>query len=272
MHIHSYYSDGLLSPGEIVAAAKKNGVGLIAVTDHDCALAYPEVSALCNDNGIKTVKAIEVSAYAGEVKIHTLGYNIDDKKPEFAEFLKRLYDGALTRCEDIVSKLNKNSVNITVEEILAYRKSQLSPVHAMHISRAVALKGYCGGNANAVFLNYLAWGKCAFSNLCRPSPEEAVEVIAACGGFSSLAHPGRIDMPADGLLKLIKSMKVCGLGGIEAAYPAHTDRETAYYKETARDLRLLVTGGSDTHFFGGNRKIGSPVFYADKSLAEKLHV
>ena len=159
-----------------------------------------------------------------------------------------------------------------MDEVLAYRKSELSPVHAMHIARACALKGYCGGSAEKVYFNYIAEGKCAFSNLCRPTPYETAEVIAACGGFSSLAHPGRIDLPSGELLKLIGRMKACGLGGIEAVYSAHTQDETAYYKETARTFDLLVTGGSDTHYDGGYRKIGTPGFYIGEALAEKLKI
>ncbi|MDE7452970.1 MAG: PHP domain-containing protein [Clostridia bacterium] len=272
LHVHTYYSDGLISPEEVAAAASAEGLNLVAVTDHDCILAYPELSAACNKKGIKAVQGIEVSAYEGLVKIHTLGYNLDVKNPQFKEFSKRLYDGALIRAEDIVNKLNKNSVFITLDEVLNYRHSPLSPVHAMHVARACAKKGYCNGSAEAFFFNYLAWGKPAFSNLCRPTPEEAVEVITACGGFSSLAHPARISMERGELLSLIKRMASCGLGGIEAVYSAHTEMETAYYKETASNLRLLVTGGSDTHYFGGSRKIGSPEFYADGELAARLGI
>jgi len=35
LHIHSYYSDGSMSPEEIIEAAIKNGVGLLAVADHN---------------------------------------------------------------------------------------------------------------------------------------------------------------------------------------------------------------------------------------------
>ena len=35
MHIHTYYSDGGQSPADVVNAARRNGVNLISVTDHD---------------------------------------------------------------------------------------------------------------------------------------------------------------------------------------------------------------------------------------------
>lgn len=271
LHVHSYYSDGLLSPADIAKNAASNGVALIAVTDHDCMLACDETSKACAERGIKFVNGIEVSAYSGQTKIHTLGYNIDKDCAIFRQFAKRLYEGSLRRAEDVIFKLNKNGVSLSMEEVFKVQLVKEIPVHTMHIAYAAAKKGYAGSPFN-FYLEYLTSGKPAFSDLCRPAPEEAVEVITACGGFSSLAHPGRVDLPKDDLNKIIARMKACGLGGIEAVYSAHTANETAYYKETANAFDLLVTGGSDTHFSSGNKKIGTPVFYADKALAEKLGI
>ncbi|MDE6441235.1 MAG: PHP domain-containing protein [Clostridia bacterium] len=272
LHVHTYYSDGLMPPCEVVLKAKQNGVGLLAVTDHDCALGYDEVKENCDRLGVKTVGGIEVSAYFGDVKIHTLGYNFDTNKPEFQQFYKKLYEGSLKRAEDIISKLNKNGVGICFDEVDKQRKIKNAPVHGMHIARALANKGYCNKNAFSVYSNYLAYGKCAYSCICRPSPEEAIEVINACGGFTSLAHPGRIDMGKDELYNFIKRLKGAGLGGIEAVYSTHTVSDTAYYKEIAKDFGLIVTGGSDTHYDSGSRRIGTPSFCPDEELAKALKI
>lgn len=271
LHIHTYYSDGALSPAEVVAEANKNGVELIAVTDHDCMPACKELPALCSAAEINFVNGLEVSAYLGGVKIHTLGYNVNVENPDFKNFLKELRLGSYKRGEDIINKLNSNGVKITLEEVTSRLKSPLSPVHTMHFAFACAAKGYCGGNPFEFFKNYLAWGKCGFSDICRPSPFEAVEIISAAGGFSSLAHPARIDMPQSDLIKLIENMKACGLGGIEAVYTTHTVTETAYYKETVAAFGLEITGGSDTHFADGRHKIGSPAFYLDEAVAKRLN-
>lgn len=271
LHLHTYYSDGLLSPEQILAEAVKNGVGIIAVTDHDCSLAYPELKEPCTRAGVKTTAGIEVSAYVRDVKIHTLGYGMDICCPKFKNFAHTLYNGALERTRDIVKKLNSAGVKLTYEEVLNERVSPQSPPHAMHVARAGHKKGYCLSPSD-FFFKYLARGKPAFSNICRPTPQETVEIIKACGGFTSVAHPGRIDMQREELVRLIKSMKDSGLDGIECVYPAHTAVETAYYKELAASLNLCVTGGSDTHFSGGSRTVGTPAFYADDALAEKLKI
>lgn len=269
LHIHTFYSDGLMSPAEAVSEAAAKGVGVLAVTDHDCALAYPQVYELCRDKGIRAVSGIEISAYDNGVKIHTLGYKMDCGNADFKRFLQKLYDGSLIRTEDIIFKLNKSGIRLCAEEVLKQRACPSAPVHGMHIARAGAAKGYAK-SAFAFYTQFLAVGKCAFSDIGRPEPQEAIEAVNACGGFASLAHPARIELGEEDKLRLIRKLKDYGLCGIEGVYSTHTAKETAYYKETAKAFNLLVTGGSDTHIKGGKKEIGTPAFYMDEALAEKL--
>lgn len=271
LHVHTYYSDGLLSPAEVIAEGKKAGLDTIAITDHDCMLAYPEFSSLCKNSGIIPISGIEVSAYEGEVKVHTLGYGVNGESPCFKEFLKTLYEGSVKRTEDIIFKLKKYGINLTFDEVLKERYSPSSPIHAMYIACAGYKKGYAK-TPHDFYNLFLSGGKVAFSFICRPSAEQAIEAINASGGFASLAHPGRIDLKKDELLKLILKLKACNLSGIEGVYSAHTHSETAYYKEIARTYDLLVTGGSDTHVLGGSKRIGTPPFYVDKALEDKLKI
>ena len=271
LHVHTYYSDGLLSPAEVALEGVKNGLNAIAITDHDYMLAFNEFSAVCKEKGITAISGIEISAYEKDVKIHTLGYNLNGESPCFKEFYKKLYDGSVKRTEDIIFKLEKNGVKLDIDEIINERRSPLSPIHAMYIAIAGCRKGYAK-TPFAFYNQYLAYGRCGFSSICRPSPEEAIEVINSSGGFASLAHPGRIEMGRDDLMRLIAKLKACNLSGIEGVYSAHTQVETAYYKEIAKEFGLLVTGGSDTHVLGGSKKIGTPPFFIDEALGSKLGI
>ncbi len=271
MHVHTYYSDGLLSPEEVVILAKSGGVELLSVTDHDTAAGSAEVKALCKKHGLTAVDGVEFSAYDGDIKVHTLCYNADAETPVFKQFLKELYDGSFLRAEDIINKLKGCGVSLTLDEVLLQRTCKSAPLHGMYIARAGAKKGYAG-SPFAFYKKYMMRGCAAYSSVARPTPERTVEIISAAGGFSSLAHPGRIDMDAEGVASLLKRMKAHGLCGIEAVYSTHTAYETAYYKELATKLDLVVTGGSDTHYRDGNREIGKPVFNPDGQLLQKLKI
>lgn len=271
MHVHTYYSDGGQSPADVIAGARRAGVNLVSVTDHDNSNARREVRELALKAGIASVDGEEISAYDGGIKVHVLGYNMDYSNPAYVAFNKRLCEGAEERAFDILNKLSKVGVRISYGEVLRERRCEKSPLHAMHIAVAGARKGYAGSPFN-FYSKYLSFGAAAFSCVARPSPEETVRVIAGCGGVSSLAHPARISLDEGGVVSLIERLIPCGLAGIEGVYSGHTLKETQYYKELADKYGLLVTGGSDTHYAEGNRRIGEPPFYPDERLLSALKI
>ena len=75
---------------------------------------------------------------------------------------------SVSRTEDILYKLNKNGVRLSIDEVLNERKFPSSPIHAMYIARAASKKGY-GSTPFAFYVEYLAQGKCAYSDIGRPS-------------------------------------------------------------------------------------------------------
>lgn len=270
-HIHTRASDGLLSPEEVVKTACAAGLGIIAVTDHDTVFNTLEVGACCEKYNIKSVPGVEISAYDGTVKTHTLGYGFDLENPRFKTFLNNMLTGSELRLKDILEKLDKEGVYLTYEEISAERISKLTPVHAMHIGRAGVKRGYAN-NPFDFYKKFLMPGSPAFSDICRPTPEEAIKAITEAGGIAVLAHPGRIYLNKNDLRALIERLAAAGLKGIEAVYSTHTVNETAYFKEIAEDLGLYVTGGSDSHSNGGNRRIGLPVFRPSAELRQRLKI
>ncbi|MDE7162553.1 MAG: PHP domain-containing protein [Clostridia bacterium] len=271
MHVHTYYSDGAQSPADVIAAARRAGVGLISVTDHDNANARGEVKKLALASDIIAVDGEEVSAYDNNIKVHILGYGMDCGCEKYVRFHKKLYDGAEERAFDVLKKLSAAGVRLSYGEVIRERKSKLSPLHGMYIATAGARKGYARSPFD-FYARYLGYGKPGFSCVGRPSPEETAELISSCGGVCSLAHPGRISLDKEGVQKLIERLLPCGLSGIEAVYSGHTAKETQYYKELAEKYGLLVTGGSDTHYAEGNRRVGEPAFYPDDKLLSALKI
>lgn len=271
LHIHSHYSDGLMSPAIIVNSAKNCGVELVSLTDHDNVFGAEESEELCKQCNLKSVVGIEVSAYLSNVKIHTLGYAFDLQNVDFRNFLHELYSASVFRAEDILSKLKKVGIRLSLEEIYSQLANPHIPVHAMHIARAAVKKGY-GVNEYQFYLEHLALGCDCHSNIERPTPQKTCEIIKAAGGITSLAHPGRIEMDTAELVELIKGLKGAGLDCIESVYSGHTMEQTEYFNGLAERFDLIVTGGSDTHTATGRRRIGQPKFYADDKLLQLLKI
>lgn len=271
LHTHTYYSDGAQSPEDVVRAAKANGVNLIAVTDHDNALAEAKVKNLAKKYGVTAVGGIEISAYDGDVKVHILVYGMDYNCPTYKNFSARLYKSAEERTYEILQKLSAVGIKLTVEEVIKERTCKSSPLHAMYIARAGAKRGYASSPFE-FYAKFLNFGTAGFSRLGRPTPEETCAAIYGCGGVSSLAHPGRITMDAERVEALVSRLADLSLAGIEAVYSGHTVKQTQYYKEMAEKYNLLITGGSDTHNAQGNRSVGDPAFYPDSKLLSALKI
>ena len=272
MHLHTFYSDGAVSPERVFEKAAQKGLDFICITDHDNICPKERLDAAKSQLPVGYVPAIEVSAYWDDVKVHMLYYNPDLENPHLKNFLKELKEGSYRRAEVILRKLKDCGINLSMKDIEAEKIIPDSPIHAMHICHAGAKKGYAE-NEFKFYSNYLMWGKPAFTTEARPSPERTAEIGSAVGAVVSLAHPGRVDLDKNTLKKGIVRLQSCGLGGIEAVYTTHTALETAYFKEIAKELNLFVTGGSDTHFENdGRHEMGVPEFHPDKELLQALKI
>lgn len=270
-HIHTNASDGYFTPAEVVKHALAAKLSVLSVTDHDTVFNTLKVNTLCENCRLKSVAGVEISAYIGDVKIHTLGYGFDPENVGFLRFLETLREGSEIRAAKIIEKLNAAGVKITYQDAAAERDFPQTPLHAMHIARAAVKKGY-EKDRYAFYKKYMMFGRPAYSNIYRPSPEQAISEISAAGGIAVIAHPGRIDLPKAELYALIKHLASAGLKGIEAVYATHTVIETAYFKELAEELGLYVTGGSDCHFAGGGRAVGEPEFHPSAELRQRLKI
>ena len=267
LHLHSTYSDGLYSPDEICRQAKENGLSLISITDHDTLAGLDVKRAAAKKYALSYLSGWEISAYAGTDKVHILGYGCTLGKA-YEEFMKKRTAAAEARARESVAKFRQLGIPMSLTDVENMRKDSSTPFHTMHVARAAAL--YLGITAGEVYVNYLAVGKPANSNIGRPTPEEAIDCIHALGGIASIAHPGRIIMPTEARNELIERLADYGADGIEALYSTHTDEETAYFLSFAERRGLLVTGGSDTHYKDERHEIGIPQFYPSERLLSAL--
>ncbi len=263
LHIHTYYSDGRHGPEEIAAFAKRNGLALISMTDHDSMGGLEEKRAAAEREGLLFVNGWEVSAYAG-CKVHILGYRCQ-KNATYDAFLQERREGALARAEDILKKANAYlGIHVTLGDAIAEMTVKDAPLHTMHIVRAVAKR--TNASYRDMYAELFDVGRPAYSEIGRPSPLDALEVIHGTGGIAVLAHPGRIQMDETKKLQLMDDLTARGLDGIEYIHSQHTFKEAEYFGRYAEDRGLLKTGGSDFHAEGSAREIGLPPFEPDERL------
>lgn len=240
LHMHTQYSDGNLTPKQLIDFAIKTGLSAISITDHDNVNGLSEALEYGAEKGIQIIPGVEISADLNGQEIHILGYFIDHKNQKFLDFLASLRQNRIIRNEKIVKKLNDLGSTIQFETIIGKVGSDTS-IGRPHIAMELNEEGFVK-NYYEAFIKYIGDGKPAFIKKPNPSSIEVIKMINETGGLSFIAHPSKT-VRNEILLELIKN----GLDGIEVIHPSHSKDDIKYFNSIASEHFLLTSGGSDFH-------------------------
>lgn len=214
----------------------------MAVTDHDTTAAIAEVDSEARRHGIDTVTGIEITAVEAGRDLHVLGYLFDPAHEGLSALLVAQRLVRVARIESIASRLANHGVPIDIEPLLEDgRRDSGRSIGRPQVARAMVNAGHVASTQEA-FDRWLERGRPGFVAREGPTPEAVIDIIHQAGGIASLAHPGQ-----RGLGARISSLAVAGLDAVEAFHPDHDDVLVQQYIGIARDLKLLMTGGSDFH-------------------------
>lgn len=251
LHSHTTYSDGALTPEQLVRKARSVGITTLAITDHDNVGALPEATECGRSVGVDIIAGLELSATLGDKDVHILAYLFDPTNERLLEYLEFFRRERLKRAERMVKKLNQLNIPVTLESVLDH--AGIGSVGRPHVAGALLTGGYISSYHEA-FDRYIGVGAPAYEKKYQVSPQEAVRLVALAGGVSFFAHPGKYTTEAD-LVQLIN----VGLDGIEVVHPSHSPTMQQHYRRLANQYFLLESGGSDFH---GGRKNDDTVFGA----------
>ena len=243
LHTHTHYSDGALSPHDLIVLAKNLGMRAMSITDHDNINGIWEIKGAASELGIEIIAGVELSATLGTKDIHILGYMFDPDNKHLKSILELFKKERLVRAEKIVRKLNRYDMPLRFDTVLEYAGH--GAVGRPHIAAALVDEGFIDSYGKA-FDDFIGDSCPAFEPKYKISPADAMEIIANAGGISILAHPGYYVTDND-LSDLIRA----GLDGIEVVHPAHDAERVKHYRGIASTYFLLESGGSDFH--GGKR-------------------
>jgi 3',5'-nucleoside bisphosphate phosphatase len=239
LHLHTSYSDGILSTQELLTKVHDAEINCISIVDHDIVDATDEAINIGKEFGIEVIPGVELSTTLGDNDIHILGYFINHKNKILLDYLKQFREERLRRAERIVNKLNKLKVPLKFESVIAQNES--GSIGRPHIANAMVEEGLIN-NYQSAFDKYIRNGGPAYERKYTLSPEEAVTLINNAGGLSFLAHPNYIKDE-----KIFYELIRQGIDGIEVVHPSHTPETVEYLKKIAGEYFLLTSGGSDYH-------------------------
>jgi predicted metal-dependent phosphoesterase TrpH len=240
LHTHTTASDGTLSPRELVRAAARRGVRVLAVTDHDSTDGLRDALAEAEQHRPLTiVPGLEINCDVPGAEVHVLGYLVDHEAAWFQDFLREQRAERVARVHRIAARLAELGLPIDPAEVFAIVKE--GSAGRPHVAQVMVQHGYVKSVREA-FDRYLHVNGPANVPRKRLTPAEAVHIIRRARGVPVFAHPGLADRDA-----LIPELVEAGLMGIEAIYAEHSAAQTAHYQDLCRRHGLVATGGSDYH-------------------------
>ena len=274
LHLHTTASDGSDSPLSLIEKAKKAGISVMAITDHDTISGLADIG---DPDGITVVRGIEFSCHSEvlDFDCHILGYGFD---PENTSILRAIEHGRQMRLFKLGKRIeyldSEFGIKLTNEEITELRS--FNSVAKPHIARILMRRGLAVSVADAID-KYLKGAKFPDD---RIDAREAIDAIHDAGGVSVYAHPlggerERRLTPCE-VFERISALKTLGIDGIEACYSRYNEEERTLLIKIAREHELLVSAGSDYH--GENKTVrlgelsvdGSQVNTDDISVLERL--
>lgn len=264
LHLHTSFSDGTYSPEQLVLQARRHGLSVIALTDHDTVEGCDRAREACQASGVEFIPGTELTAEQEGEEIHILGYLMDTGNQKLLHEIAKFQAVRQNRVREMVARLNGLEVTLTSDEVFALANCR-APGRP-HVARALVQRGHCG-TLDEAFERFLKKNRPAWVPKFKMSVADAISLIHQAGGVAIMAHPGlsRAD-------HLIPNMVEAGLDGLECFHTKHSTSTSEYYLEMASDFRLLVTGGSDCHGLSkGKALIGTikvPYDYVER-LKEK---
>lgn len=253
LHTHSSFSDGLLSPDELVEEAARRGVRVLGLTDHDTVAGIPEARAAGQRLGVEIVPGVELStSLSGGEGVHLLGYFIDTENPTLLEGLAGYARAREERMAHMIERLQMLGVPVAEEQVRALIGQ--GTVGRPHLARALIASGRVATIPEA-FDRYIGRGKPAYVPRPRVDPRDAIALVRAAGGVPVLAHPfspGAVESVLDSLVP-------AGLLGMEVDYGEYSPEDRETLRAIAARRGLIATGGSDFHGLGLglSRELGS---------------
>ncbi len=260
LHLHSTCSDGALAPGALVAAARRAGLGLIALADHDTVAGTGAARAAARALGdIEVLGAIEITCFRDGVELHLLGYGFRAEDAGIAALSARAGEARRERMAAMVARLRSLGVDVAVGDVAV--EPECASVGRMHLARALVRRGAVG-SVHEAFDRYIGDGAAAYVPSRGPTVAEAVAMLKSAGGLAVWAHPSLEDA------QYFEALRECGLDGVEVLRPSLAPMESVAIEQAARAAGLVGTGGSDWH--GGTRPALGSWFVTERHVGAFL--
>lgn len=247
MHIHSTFSDGELTPLEILNVCNKKSIFVMSITDHDNISGVKQAIKLNSYQNINIIPGIELDAYYPKGQLHILGYNFSLNDTALNSVIKELDADNVRKIKSLLSELKKHFnisfKNRDIEKIF----SSDGTVGRPDVAKLCVKYGYAASTKEAFKLLLNPLKDKVVKRKIQLTDEECIKYITDAGGIASIAHPVTIKKDINELTLYLHKLKSYGLSCIEVYHSMHSREDTNNFIKISKELELLNSGGSDYH-------------------------
>lgn len=252
IHMHTCFSDGTLTPEEVLDMRAEEGYELLAITDHDGIDGSVRGRKHAEELGIHYISGIEFDSEDGLGKdIHMLGYGFDPENPVLKEALWGILKERDDRNRRLLAALNRKGYDISWDEIWAINEGRF--VGKPTFATVLRNKGYVKTKDQAFNTIFREPDIKCIKKKTLPT-SQVVELIHMAGGLAVLAHPmeqRRLDESFEEfrprLYWILDRILKYGIDGLECHHPSADPYQQELLVEYAKDHGLMITEGSDFH-------------------------
>lgn len=249
LHTHSVFSDGTLTPTELVELAEELGLGAVALTDHNTVLGLPEFLAAAEGKAVEAVPGVEFSVDYQDGELHILALYIRPEHYGAAMAIAgQMQENKRKSNIALVEALNRAGYAISYEKIKAAMPAG-EPNRAL-IAAELKACGYVSSNQEA-FRKLLSPKHGYYVPPKHIDAFELISFVRSIGAVAVWAHPWLHLKQEEQVREFLSKAIPVGLQGMETQYPLYTPEQTALAASLAEEYGLLQSGGSDFH--GANK-------------------
>ena len=243
LHLHSIYSDGVLTPADVVDRVADAGAVMLALTDHDTIAGLSEARLRCAERGVAWIAGVELSCSWRGQSLHVLAFDFDPSNRPLEEWLGQVREQRRVRLREIARRLERKRVAAT--EMAARIEASHNVVTRTHLARELVTAKHAKSVQDA-FKHLLGRGSPGHVSVEYPAMASAVKCIMEAGGVAVLAHPLRYTLSAGARRQLLQEFRDAGGHGMEVVCGGARGHIEPLATLAAR-FGLAASAGSDFH-------------------------
>lgn len=257
LQLHSTYSDGYLTPTELVKFIAQQDIKIAALTDHNTVGGIEEFKIVCKKHNIKPITGLELYAKLNNKKMNLLWYNFDDNNPELHKILRASHIKRKAQIRKILKKLLEKGFRIKISKILD-KYTHYTPINRIvddfysnSFNQKKIQKELDNKNPreNEIINEYFRNKNIGILRESYINLERIIKLRKKIGGQLILCHPAKSNYVKKNVLEKLEKI---GIDGIEVLSPHHSINAIMYLQYLGRELDFVTTGGSDFHRYEGN--------------------